>query len=670
MNNEFRVLLNDQKESTWTEQNTAHLDATVLTTMGDLLQWNINSVSEKGREALMQHYNVNTIQDVVPLITSADRGKLIVLAARKLQGKTGQVQGYDEGVWSTKNGGIEHTATGAKITVDNDVTELVEKIIPLPVVTRPGLGNVINVTCCVAHVEAGKLVPMKRHDLLKRAFSTTIISEPQITDWVLLLGRYWDEDPNLRPDREAFKTCHGFECASIFVRFFTGMPIDKYLIVHTKLCNSVLRIFQFKKLQPTDNMVTETIGQTTKPVVPETSVAAVSPKLPGEWGKSAAGMMKNVGILPKVLVGPVPMTLNWIPTETPITPTTVATAVTNATAIRGGDKSYWSKIASCNGFAVSSEAVNRKRLLVAMAAGAMARGATVQIETSMADLGMIDVSLFKLGFAKTLFSFLITKEEYVKATKHAEKGRMAWLAKKGAVYIGINNTKAPSVGGLEKVEVEYEKSSLSFLSTISKDYDGFVIWTQVLHSIMFQGQIVVEIRDIHDLRVLLTDNPDFISEVYFPKKRILKTYEQFGKRVLQGTGRSIAQIFHPMKNRTESLKMLNILHMARDTLAMRVNGDTLEWEAAPIDTNTFDYSDDDESENSDSEEGDGDEDEDQGDDEDKSDDTFSDATGEVVDDEDIFAKKDDPPAEKPAVVSKAPLKKAKPAPEKKRRKKG
>jgi len=41
----------------------------------------------------------------------------------------------------------------------------------------------------------------------------------------------------------------------------------------------------------------------------------------------------------------------------------------------------------------------------------------------------------------------------------------------------------------------------------------------------------------------------------------------------------------------------------------------------------------------------------------------------VVDDEDIFAKKDDPPAEKPAVASKAPLRKAKPAPEKKRRKK-
>jgi len=246
---------------------------------------------------------------------------------------------------------------------------------------------------------------------------------------------------------------------------------------------------------------------------------------------------------------------------------------------------------------------------------------------------------------------------------------MAWLAKKGTVYIGINNTKAPSVGGLEKVEVEYEKSSLSFLSTISKEYNSFDIRHKDIHSLMFQGQNVVEIRDIHDLRVLLTDNPDFISEAYFPKKRIIKNYEQFGKRVLQGTGRSIAQIFHPMKNRTESLKMLNILHMARDTLAMRVNGDTLEWEAAPIDTNTFDYSDGDESEDSDSEEGDGDEGEDQVDDEDESDDTFSDAAGEVAEDEDIFAKKKDPPVEKPAVVSQAPPKKAKPAPEKKRRKK-
>jgi len=660
MASEFRVLLNDQQESTWTEQNTAHLDATVLSTMADLLQWNINSVSEKGREALMQHYGVGTIQEVVPMITSADRGKLVVLAARKLKGNTGQVQTYDEAIWSTTSGTIDHTATGATVTVDNDVVELVEKIIPLPVVTRPGLGNLVNVASCVAHVEAGKLVPMKRHDLLKRAFATTLANEPQITDWVLLLGRYWDEDPNLRPDREAFKTCHGFECASIFVRFFTGMSIDKYLIVQTKLCNSVLRIFQFKKLQPTDNMLTEQVGKVTKPVVPVTSVSAVTPQLPGEWGKSAKGMAKNVGILPKILVGPIPMTLNWIPLDTPITPTTVAAAVTNATAVRGGDKSYWSKMANCNGFAVSSEAVNRKRLLVALAAGVMAKGASVQIETSMADLGMIDVSLQKLGFSKTLFKFLITKEEYVKASKHAEKGRMAWLAIKGSVYVGINNTKAPSVGGKEKVEVEYEKSSLSYLSTISRDYIGFIIWTQVLHPIMFDGQVVVEIREIHDLRVLLTTDPDFVSNTYFPKKKLIKTYEDFGRRVLEGTGRSIAQIFHPMKNRTESLKLLNILHMARDTLAMRVNGATMEWEAAPIDTNTFDDSDD--SDDTDSE-GDDDGDSEQEEGEEESEDSFEDAEEEAEP-----AKVEAVPPEKVA-TKEVPPKKIKPAPEKKKKKK-
>jgi len=250
----------------------------------------------------------------------------------------------------------------------------------------------------------------------------------------------------------------------------------------------------------------------------------------------------------------------------------------------------------------------------------------------------------------------------VKASKHAEKGRMAWLALKGSVYVGINNTKAPSVGGKEKVEVEYEKSSLSYLSTISKDYIGFIIWTQVLHPIMFNGQAVVEIREIHDLRVLLTSDPDFVSDVYFPKKKLIKTYEDFGRRVLEGTGRSIAQIFHPMKNRTESLKLLNILHMARDTLAMRVNGATMEWEAAPIDTNTFDDSDD--SDDTDSE-GDDDEDSEQEEGEEESEDSFVDVEDGGTE---VAPVKVEMPSPEKKVVTKEALPK-KPVPEKKKKKK-
>jgi len=471
------------------------------------------------------------------------------------------------------------------VKVSGRETTYKEVIFPLPEVSRPGIAMMANFLGCTSMLKDGHIQPITMADISVKLFKTSLFKTGQVESFVYDVEAVWNESENMRVDREGAKTANGLEYVSLILQFMAGITISQYAQLHSRLVTSVLDLYQYKKNFPTDQWRTSDPEQKV-PVAEIKSVACLTPKSPGDWGKVAEHVKKVFNYLPKVLVGPIKLEIPWFVENEKATIDMVRAAVVNATSVRGGEKSYWSRLMNCTGFSVASESVNRKRMLTAMAAGVLKTGAAVQIEIDAQDILMVDYSLEVLGHSKKMINYLVKSSTKMSMTRSSVFDRLWVVVKPETVLIQINSSRMPSMKKEDKVADKMAETMVTLLSIVQ--HKNYVMYCPIFSPCAFaEGRSVVTFRPPYDLGAFLTTNPDYVDVTYFAGKTVMKDYGAFAKKVIGATSGSVRQIFEPVKVRTGSLELLNILTHPSKTINVTINAGTGEWSYAEIDASSF-----------------------------------------------------------------------------------
>jgi len=349
-----------------------------------------------------------------------------------------------------------------------------------------------------------------------------------------------------------------------------------------------------KNRVPTDEPIYKYDAQhNKKPLVSPSSVIQVPVTAPRDWGKHATEIFNRVGIHPKIIVGPIEVDTVWVD-EKPATVTSARIAVLTAQSVRGGDSSYWSKMIDCSGFSVATPAVNRRRFITAMAAGVLSTDeeATVQIETETGDIAVVDASLQKLGFKKTRINFLVTSSTKVTMANTDVSSQLRTVAMPDSTLVKIAKIAMPGLNKKEEPDVKFKNAMTTFKETVLNS--SFIIAMPIMTEEPFKWGSVVKYRPPYDMTAIVTSNPHWVQEHYFPYKTIEKTYEDFVVSVIRASRASLSQICDPLRIRTKSLALLNILVSPGKNVRIKLNPKTREYESLPAEN--VNYGDDEEDE--------------------------------------------------------------------------
>jgi len=535
-------------------------------------------------EIMMNHYRVGSIDEVVTKITGNDRQAFLDAALNKECGNTHRIDEISERGWGV-DGTVVHEADTITVKVSGRETIYKEVIFPLPEVVRPGIAMLANFLGCTSVLKDGHIQPIPMADVSVKLFKMSLFKTGQVESYIHDVEGVWNASENVRVDREGQKTAHGLEYVSLVLQFLAGITITQYAQLHTRLVTSVLDLFQYKKEFPTDQWRTSDPQQKV-PVAETKSVAFLSPKSPGEWGKVSEQIKAAFNYHPKVLVGPVKLEIPWFVENEKATIEMVRAAVVNSTAVRGGDRSYWSRLMNCTGFSVASEGVNRKRMLTAMAAGVMKTGRAVQIEIDSQDILMVDHSLETLGFSKKMIFYLVKSTTKMSMTRSALFDRLWVVLKPDTVLVQINQSRMPSMKKEDKVGDKLAETMSTLLAIVQ--HKNYLIYCPIFSPVAFEdARCVITFRPPYDLGAFLTTNAEFVDVKFFPARTIVKDYGAFAKRVVGATSGSVRQIFEPVKIRTGSTEMLNILTHPSKTINVSINAGTGEWSYAEIDASAF-----------------------------------------------------------------------------------
>jgi len=589
------VLRRAYVRTSWTDDQVLPIKLKDLKSMASLTAHTKN-ISAEALAHFCAHFNVTTVAEVLQHHTSNDRTFLFSAITKKEAGETDRMHEIVEKAHAV-NGVITQEAEKIVVDVAGKKTEYIEKVIPLPVASRPGLGHFVNVLACMSFVESGQIRSVTMTDTFKKTFDGTLLVIGQIEGFVNEMSKAWTESDHMTIDINAKKTIRGLECMSIYTRFLTGLPIPLYLSLQTRMVTQVFDLFETRRDYPTDSWKMAD-KQKNITVAEKTSVMSLATNAKGLWGEAATEIKKEFGCLPKILVGPIHCQLPWF-SGSVLSEEVARAAVVNSTSVRGGDSSYWSRMINCMGFSVATESLNRKRMLIAMAAGVLKTDSTVQIRIAADDIRVVDHSLELLGYSKAMINYLVTKEVKVTMAKSDISDRMYTVAKNEHVFVAIDDTKLPTIGKNASVKLELALTSKTMFETI--EHEEFVIFMPVFTPDVFGVLIkdgdgdpelvdvhdVVTIRPPFDLRAMVCTDAAFVCGDFFPKRKKIKKYTEFVTDVLAATKGSMTQIAEPAKIRTTSLLMLNCAQCPMKTMNVRVRSETGEWEYASIDDTRF-----------------------------------------------------------------------------------
>jgi len=377
-----------------------------------------------------------------------------------------------------------------------------------------------------------------------------------------------------------------------FCVFFSGISECDYAMVHTLLCTTVLDLWVMRGSKPTDDPKT-VVGQKGKEAVFSTSsVVKLDGDTPGIWGKVAETMKDKMNIYPKILVGPISTSPIWV-VHKGATTSLAHAAVQGAVNVRGGRKSYWTKILNSSGFSVSTDHVNRMRMLVALATGVLqTEGTKVQVQVNTSDIDVVESSLKKLGYARDRYTYLVAPDIKVRLSQHPLRDKIHNVQVEGSVYVAVNEMAVPPATDNEKVNALFPQAMAAYRETIP--HKDFCVWTPVFaHDI--KGTKVITIRPPHDFYAVLTTKEDYVLTKMFPDKKVMDSWETFCSDVVVATSAGFTQMFAPLKLRSTSMEFLNILHYDIDTTRLRIGTDK-NWECVGVDDARFTDNNDDEEE--------------------------------------------------------------------------
>jgi len=611
---------NTHTKSSWTKSNTATISVKDMRSMIRFTNFSKLALTVAAQQAMESHYDVKGVEALLDSYTSNDREMIEILKAQKECGETDLMHQLTERAWTAK-GVVTHTPERITVVVNSKETEYKEVVLPTPVKTRPGMGNLVNAMSCMMWVEKGRVVPTEQSAAFCKVFAPTLIRVPKVVGYVENVAEVWDEAEHMRLDRDNKVTYRGNECSSAFMRFLAGISIPDYISLHSRMVTEVLNLYVVRNSFPTDSWRTTEGAKGKEPVATPTSVAQLGPEMEGEWGKMADSMIKRFKYAPKILIGPIKMGVEWYD-HSELSVRIAKSAVSVSTAIRGGDSSYWSRMIACNGFSVASEYINRMRLLVALAAGVLKTSdKDVQIDINSSDLQVVDNSLVKLGYTQNRIKYLVPSGVKVSLARSPMNDRILCVAAEECVFISIGKSTIPSIGKHEVIDTVLRETMTMYRRTITHPHyciftpimDGSVfpnpdddqpdlkklkarlrsvaksVQTEPHDDLLTQLKMpqIVHIRAPHDLRAIMTTDSSFVLKEYFPKARTYARYDEFVKDVIDATHGSLTQIFSPAKLRSTSMTLLNILTFPVNTAAVRICHSTQEWEVVGTDDSRF-----------------------------------------------------------------------------------
>jgi len=585
----LQALNNSYIKSRWTKENTAHLTLKDLRSLFKFNQFSTTEITLQAFQTAKTHYDVTDSDDkeakkkLVQMMSSNDRKMLGYFVTVREAGVTDQIHQVVEKAWAGK-AAVEHKETTIQVEANMLVTSYKDVIFPVLANSRPGMAPLVNAMCCMAYVQKGTVKEITKSDDFTKVYRKTLVVTTSITNYVSELKKLWDGAKHMRSDVLSKNTYRGLECASAFTRLLSGCSHEDYLVMHTLLVTNVLNIFVMKGDRPTDTLIKVKTADGAVPVCEPTSISVIPINSKGEWGLAAQAIQKSAGILPKVLVGPIKIVPKWLEEEKPTALVAKAASV-GAVTVRGGEKSYWTKMMKCSALSVTTDNVNRMRLLVAMAAGVLRKdGTKVQISIDSSQFPIIESSLKAQKFAADRIYYLVTADAKVKMMGLDARDRILCVSALECVHVAIADTKMPGTNKEKKVDTVFPATMNTYRKTIQQD--SYLVWTPVF-SDTIEGAHIVMIRPPHDFYAMLTTDPEFVESKYFPNKKVIKTFELFCTEVVAGSSSTFCQMFAPLKLRSTSLELLNILVYDVDTTRIRI-GKNHVWEYVGVDGGTFD----------------------------------------------------------------------------------
>jgi len=567
--------------STWTKENTSGLTKADLKSIVGFTQWSKTGLTDPAKKAMRAHYGVETVEELLKKHSANDRDRIMQLHASKERGNTEQVHQIVERAWGAK-GDVDQRDSEIVVEVDSEVTTYKDVIYPVTTPSKLGLANLGHVLACIAFVSEGYVEPIRFSETFPEAYKKSVLRVSKIPSYIAEVAKMWVESENTRMERDAKKTFRGLDCVSIFTRFLTGLPIPQYMILHSAMCTELLNLFVTgKNGEPTDEWrkVLSSEGKMV-PVNVTTSVKAVFPTAKGEWGSHSEIVTEKYKYTPKLLVGPVKIVTNWIESDAP-TVKSVRAAVIAAINIRGGDKSYWSRSMACTEFSVATPYVNRMRLLTALAVGVLETpDSVVQIAVEACDLDIVLHSL-KSTYDDKRIKFLVDATTKVKLGSHVHNKNILCVSDPKSVLVAINDLGFPQVAKGVDCEAIFEESMTRFLETIQ--HEKYCVFSLVMGKNVFNGRVVVAIRPPYDMRAVVTTDERFVQAKFFPKVKRYNTFQDFGKAAIIASADSLTHIFSPLRVRSKSIELLNILKFPITTAKVKINKETGNWECAAFD---------------------------------------------------------------------------------------
>jgi len=530
---------------------------------------------------------VTTVEGVLTHYTSNDRQFFERRVIAKSTGDTDQVHQLTERAWAAK-GRAEHDLTKTTVIVNGNEVVYKDVVLPVPDNSRVGLAHIVNATSCVAFIEAGQIKPTPTSKDFAGVYSATPIAPSQVSAYVDQLSQTWEKARHVEYDRQMHKTYRGLECSSVFTRFFAGLPVAEYVALHSFVVLKTLGLYEFEGTKPTERPVLISTKEGEVPLFEKGSISQLTPANKGDWGAVAEKMKHEFKVLPKILTGPIDLPVKWLDPKKDSSVKAARAAVMGSLNLRGGEKSYWSKIMNCVGFSVATDYVNRMRLLVAMATGVLEMSNTkVQIAVQTCELDVVNHSLDK--YAEDRVYFLVPPEVKVKLSRHALNTRVHCVPVDDTILIAINDIPLPSPAKGGDPEPLFEETMTSFFSTIG--HSDMCIWAPVLgqKDLLKWGVDIVSIRPPYDMYAVLTTNPKFVSSVLFPSKKVHLSYRDFCVDVITATSGTFRQIFQPVQVRSKSKELLNILRFPSKAAVVVLNRVDGSFECAAMDDGVFDY---------------------------------------------------------------------------------
>jgi hypothetical protein len=578
-------------KSTWNKTNTSTLTLKDLKSVARFSKWSLTNISGPALAALYAHYGVDTPEEALKALTVNDRQAFEELTVAKSRGDTDHFDQITERAWVAK-GQVVNEPVRIVVTVESQETIYKEDVFPVPEKVRPGIAQLVNATCCMVYVDGGHIKPMPRGDSFEAVFKHTPMKIAKMTSYVEQLSTLWDKAEHVLLDRMKGSTFRGLDCASVMFRFFSGITISQYIALHDYVVTTVLDLYVTKRDFPTEELKTVHNGKDVVPLVPKGSVAQLTEKNVGEWGVMAASVKEAYRHYPKVLTGPVPMDVRWFDAKD-VSTSTVRAAVIGAQNVRGGEKSYWSKMMNCLGFSVVTEHINNMRILVALASGVLMadKKSVVQIEVKTCEIDVVDHSL-QQRFDKERILYIVDKETRVKMARHPLVGRVSSVPDNDAVYVAINNMSVPALKKNQEASTVFAEAMAAYLEVL--EHDQVCVWTPILDGCAIDAGpkeesrfFAVTIRPPYDMYAVMTTNPDYVHEKFFPKKKVMENFAVLSADIIRATSDSFAQIFQPVRLRSTSMDLLNILHFPIDTAVVVINKNSGNFECAAYDDGTF-----------------------------------------------------------------------------------